>query len=69
VLAASRLTHRPDDGGSKQLRNVGKLLPDYTAQQPRRQPSSFVIYLFNAVFSTAKIVLDRMEVLKRMIKR
>jgi hypothetical protein len=30
----------PDDGGSKHLWNVGKLLPDYTAQQPRRQPSS-----------------------------
>jgi hypothetical protein len=34
-----RLTHRPDDGGSKDL-NVGKLLPDYTVLQPRRQPSS-----------------------------
>jgi hypothetical protein len=30
-----------DDGGSKHLWNVGKLLPDYTAQQPRRQPSSY----------------------------
>jgi hypothetical protein len=27
-----------DDGGSKRLWNVGKLLPDYTVQQPRRQP-------------------------------
>jgi hypothetical protein len=34
-------THRPDDGGSKDLWNVGKFLPDYTALQPRRQPSSF----------------------------
>jgi hypothetical protein len=33
--------YRPDDGGSKDLRNVGKLLPDYTALQPRRQPSSY----------------------------
>jgi hypothetical protein len=33
--------HRPDDGGSKDLRNVGKLLPDYTVLQPRRQPSSY----------------------------
>jgi hypothetical protein len=33
--------HRPDDGGSKHLWNVSKLLPDYTAQQPRRQPSSY----------------------------
>jgi hypothetical protein len=32
---------RPDDGGSKDLSNVGKLLPDYTALQPRRQPSSY----------------------------
>jgi hypothetical protein len=32
--------YRPDDGGSKDLWNVGKLLPDYTALQPRRQPSS-----------------------------
>jgi hypothetical protein len=30
----------PDDGGSKHLLNVSKLLPDYTAQQPRRWPSS-----------------------------
>jgi hypothetical protein len=30
----------PDDGGSKHLWNVDKLLPDYTAQQPRRQSSS-----------------------------
>jgi hypothetical protein len=28
---------RPDDGGSKDLRNVGKLLPDYMALQLRRQ--------------------------------
>jgi hypothetical protein len=32
---------RPDDGGSKDLRNVGKLLPDYTAIQPRIQPSLY----------------------------
>jgi hypothetical protein len=31
----------PDDGGSKDLWNVGKLLPDYTALQSRRQPSSY----------------------------
>jgi hypothetical protein len=29
----------PDDGGSKDLCNVCELLPDYTAIQPRRQPS------------------------------
>jgi hypothetical protein len=32
---------RPDDGGSKYLWNVGKLLPGYKTQQPRRQPSSY----------------------------
>jgi hypothetical protein len=30
----------PDDGGSKHLWNIRKLPSDYTAQQPRRQPSS-----------------------------
>jgi hypothetical protein len=38
--------HRPDEGDSKHLCNVGKLLPDYTAQQPRRQPSSECFSLF-----------------------
>jgi hypothetical protein len=33
------MSHRLDDGG-KHLWNVGELLPDYTAQQPRREPSS-----------------------------
>jgi hypothetical protein len=34
------LHHQGDeDGGSKHLRNVGKLLPDYTVLQSRRQPS------------------------------
>jgi hypothetical protein len=33
---------RPDDGGSKHLWNVGKLLPDYTVLQPRRQLSSYL---------------------------
>jgi hypothetical protein len=32
-------TMRPDYGGSKRLWNAGKLLPDYTAQQPKRQSS------------------------------
>jgi hypothetical protein len=31
---------RPDDGGSKNLWNVGKFSPDYTSQQSRRQKSS-----------------------------
>jgi hypothetical protein len=36
--------HRPDDGGSTDLWNVGKLIPVYTALQPKRQPSSRWIY-------------------------
>jgi hypothetical protein len=32
--------HCLDVEGSKHIWNVGKLLPDYIAQQPRRQPSS-----------------------------
>jgi hypothetical protein len=32
--------YQPDDRGRKRLWNVGKRLPDYTVQQPRRQPSS-----------------------------
>jgi hypothetical protein len=41
-------SHRPDVGSCKDLCNVGKLLPDYTALQPRRQPSTtgkFVIVI------------------------
>jgi hypothetical protein len=33
--------HRPDEGGSKHLWNVGQLLPDYTAQYPRRLLPSY----------------------------
>jgi hypothetical protein len=33
----------PDDGGSKHLWNVSKLLPDYIVQQPRRQLSSYTL--------------------------
>jgi hypothetical protein len=36
---------RPDDGDSKDFWYVGKRLPDYTALQPRRQPSSQLIYV------------------------
>jgi hypothetical protein len=42
VLAASIIRAMSNHGGSKNLWNVGKHLPDYTAQQPRRQPSSFL---------------------------
>jgi hypothetical protein len=33
--------HSSNDGGSKHLWNVCKLLPHYTAQHPRRQSSSY----------------------------
>jgi hypothetical protein len=33
--------HRSNEEGSKHLWNVGKLLPDFTAQEPRRQPFSY----------------------------
>jgi hypothetical protein len=33
----------PDDGGTSDLRKTGKLVPDYTVLQPRRQPSSHII--------------------------
>jgi hypothetical protein len=32
----------PDDGGSKYLWNICKLIPDYTVLQTRRQPSSYL---------------------------
>jgi hypothetical protein len=33
--------NRPEDGGSTDIRNVGKLVPVCTALQSRRQPSSY----------------------------
>jgi hypothetical protein len=36
-------TRCPDDAGSKIIWDVHKLLPDYTAQQPKRQPNSLLI--------------------------
>jgi hypothetical protein len=42
-------SYRPDDGGSKHHCNVGKLLPDYTVLQPRRQPSSLCALSMNIV--------------------
>jgi hypothetical protein len=43
AVSTKMSTHRPDDGGSKDLWNVGKFLPDYTALQP------FVNKLWNSV--------------------
>jgi hypothetical protein len=40
VVAPCSRVEGPDEGGSKDLWNVGKFLPEYTALQPRRQPSS-----------------------------
>jgi hypothetical protein len=34
----------PDDGGRSALWNVSKYLPDYTAQHPRRQRSSYSLW-------------------------
>jgi hypothetical protein len=55
------MSHRRDDGGSKDLWNVGKLLPDYTVLQPRTQPSSYSpprepqiqLILWRAIVNTA----------------
>jgi hypothetical protein len=52
-------THRPDDEGSKHLWNVSKLLPDYTAQHPRRQPAIFIL----AAVRTCSLYLDPLRIL------
>jgi hypothetical protein len=49
AISIIRATHCPDDGSSKYLWNAGKLLPDYTALHPRRQPFSlwvWCVYLY-----------------------
>jgi hypothetical protein len=46
--------HHPDDGGSKNLWNVDQFLPDYTAQHPRRQPSSYIVlHWLNRAYSAS----------------
>jgi hypothetical protein len=42
-------THRPHKGDSKHLYNVCKLIPDYTAQHPRRQSTSVSVIIFQCV--------------------
>jgi hypothetical protein len=37
---------RPDDSGSKHLRNIGRFLQDYLAHHPTRQLSSCVLLLY-----------------------
>jgi hypothetical protein len=39
-------THRPEDGGSTGVWNVGKLISVYTALQPGREPSPMVNFIF-----------------------
>jgi hypothetical protein len=49
VILADYLLHSlfgPKDEGRLILRNVGELLPDYTALHPRRQYSLKVLYQF-----------------------
>jgi hypothetical protein len=50
----------PDDGGSKYLWNIGKLLPDYTMLQPRRQPSStlslFTMFVWSLINYTCRLI-------------
>jgi hypothetical protein len=41
MIPRAQIPHLPHDGGSKDLWDIGKLLPDYMALQPRRQPSSY----------------------------
>lgn len=44
--------HRPEDGDSKYLWNVGRYLPDYTTQHPGRQLFfSSVDFLISPVFT------------------
>jgi hypothetical protein len=51
-------TGSPDDGGSTDLCNVGKLIPAYTALQPRIQPSPVVniVKLENAAACVSNVV-------------
>jgi hypothetical protein len=54
-----RLTHRPDDGGSKYLWNDGTFVPDYTAQQTRRHPpSSEIIILWRTKHCASGTLTD-----------
>jgi hypothetical protein len=48
------VSHCPDDGGSKDLWNVGKLVPDHTALQPRRQ--SLIALMMEAARTSETLV-------------
>jgi hypothetical protein len=45
------MTNRPDDGGSTDLRNAGKLIPVSMALQRRRQPSSKIYHNWSSAAS------------------
>jgi hypothetical protein len=47
---------RPNDGGSKDLWNVGKLLPDYTVVQPRRRRFRLYALKMKAVTPSFKLL-------------
>jgi hypothetical protein len=49
------LHHPHGDGGSKHLWNVGKILPDYMAQHPRRRSSSIPNYTAFSHFMSGKL--------------
>jgi hypothetical protein len=55
-----QVTHCRDDGGSKYLWNVGKLLPDHTALQPRRQ--SFWVKISVVFFNKKSSYLTRNQI-------
>jgi hypothetical protein len=59
IIRAMRINNnRPDNGGSKHRRNVGKLISIHAALQPRRQPSSFrVVDLRTDVKGTCETVV------------
>jgi hypothetical protein len=68
----ARLVHRPHDGGSKDLWKVSKLLPHYTALQPRRQPSSLwrgVVLHAKSSFIRVKTVFHHLCSLLKMRTR
>jgi hypothetical protein len=47
VHIGARLSYRPDYGGSKHLRNIAKVLPDYISQHSRIQTSSWFLSFEN----------------------
>jgi hypothetical protein len=63
VCCRVRLTYRADDGGSMHIWNIGKLLPNYTAQHPRRLLSSYSLPWEpeTSAFKTVSWEWDRFE--------